>query len=254
MGGKISIIIATFNAGKYLQECLDSIIPQLNGNCALIIIDGGSKDDTVNIIEKNSEFIFYTISEPDQGIYDAWNKGIKASNNDWIMFVGADDRLTSNAIEDYINFIEGTKLNDYDIISSKRVMVDLKGNKISTVGALWQWPRCLSGMPISHPGALHNKSLFQEHGIFNIDYKIAGDFELLLRKGPNLKSAFIDVVTIEVCEGGVSDSYLAIKEYYKVLKNKKFISTATTYRLYLTMYIKYTIKKSFRLFNINIHS
>lgn len=250
----ITIIIATFNADKYLQDCLNSIIPQLNKNIELIIIDGLSKDKTVDIIKKNCEFINFTLSESDKGIYDAWNKGIEAANNEWIMFIGADDRLAPNAIEEYTHFIKNVKLKDYDIISSKREMFDLSGKKISIVGALWEWPSCLYGMPISHPGALHNKYLFQEHGLFNIEYKIAGDYELLLRKGPKLKSAFIDKITIEVCEGGVSDSYLAIKEYYKVLRNKKFISKAKAYRLYVIMYLKYSIKKFFRFFSINIHS
>lgn len=250
----LTIVTATYNAASVLENLINSIIPQKSKEVEFVIIDGNSKDSTLEIIKKYESYIDFWQSEPDKGIYDAWNKGIKVAKGEWIMFIGADDCLTANAISDYLNFIKSIKLDDYDIISSKRVMFDLKGKKIATVGALWEWPSCLSGMPISHPGALHNKFLFQEQGLFNIEYKIAGDYELLLRKGSNLKAAFIDKITIEVCEGGVSDSYLAIKEYYEVLKNKKFISKATAFRLYVTMYIKYSIKKSFRFFSINVHS
>ena len=71
----ISIIIATFNAGKVLQRCLDSLRPQKTEAIELLIIDGGSKDDTLRIIRDNAALVDYYVSEPDKGIYDAWNKG-----------------------------------------------------------------------------------------------------------------------------------------------------------------------------------
>ena len=73
---KISIIIATYNAGNVLQRCLDSIRPQKLDEIELLIIDGNSKDDTMDIINKNSDIVDYWVSEPDRGIYDAWNKGM----------------------------------------------------------------------------------------------------------------------------------------------------------------------------------
>ena len=76
----ISIIIATYNAEKTLQRCLDSIIPQLSDQVELIIIDGGSIDKTSEIVKSNSQYITYYLSEKDDGIYDAWNKGINKAN------------------------------------------------------------------------------------------------------------------------------------------------------------------------------
>ena len=250
---KISIIIATFNAAKTLRCCLDSIVPQLTNETELILVDGGSKDETNAIIDSYGDKIAVHISEPDKGIYDAWNKGVKAAHGDWVMFVGADDRLKDGSIADYIFFINSQK-SSLDLISSKRKMVTMEGKDIYDVGKQWIWPSCLLGMPISHPGALHSKHLFEEVGLYNINYRIAADYELLLRKGKNLRTAFMDEVTIIVSEGGISDSFRAIKEYYNVLRSCPDVTWFKAFSLYINMYIHFTVKRFFKLFGINIHS
>ncbi|WP_277639608.1 glycosyltransferase family 2 protein [Bacteroides graminisolvens] len=250
---KISIIIATWNAGKTLQECLDSIIPQLTKEVELIVIDGNSNDNTMDILNNNRHFISYLISESDYGIYDAWNKGIRVSRGNWLMFIGADDKLLATAITDYLNFISKVE-SSFDIISSKRLMTDIDGKEIRTVGSIWSWPSCLKGMPISHPGALHNRKLFDDVGLYSLNYKIAADYELLLRKGSVLETAFIDKITIVVSEGGVSDSYKAIKEYYKVLKSCSNVSFLKVLMLWLNMSVRYFVKKGLRVLGVNIHS
>ena len=242
---KISIIIATWNAAKTLNRCLDSIVPQLTNETELILVDGGSKDDTNKTIESYGDKIAVHISEPDKGIYDAWNKGVIHAHGDWIMFIGADDRLAQNALVEYLDFINNQNL-EYDLISSKRKMVTMDDKDIYEVGSCWTWPHCLKGMPISHPGALHNRKLFKEIGLYDID--------LLLRKGRNLRTAFLDIVTIIVSEGGISDSFRAIKEYYIVLKRCSELSSAKAYLLYLNMLIRFSVKTMFRKIGINLHS
>ena len=105
---KISIIIATWNAAKTLRTCLDSIVPQLNKDVELILVDGGSKDETNEIIDSYGDKVSVHISEPDKGIYDAWNKGVKVAKGDWVMFVGADDILLPSAIDTYLQTINNT--------------------------------------------------------------------------------------------------------------------------------------------------
>jgi len=89
----ISIIIVTYNASKYLQACLDSITKQSFKNIEVLLIDGASKDSTEEIIKANESYINYWQSEPDNGIYDAMNKGTAHSKGKWILFLGADDIL-----------------------------------------------------------------------------------------------------------------------------------------------------------------
>jgi glycosyltransferase involved in cell wall biosynthesis len=89
----ISIVIVTYNASKYLQACLDSINKQSFKNIEILIIDGASKDSTVEIIKNNEARIDFWLSESDNGIYDAMNKGIRYSKGKWVLFLGADDLL-----------------------------------------------------------------------------------------------------------------------------------------------------------------
>lgn len=254
MSCTISIIIATYNAEKYLQHCLNSIIPQLNEAIELIIIDGDSKDDTVEIIKTNKQYISYFITETDKGIYDAWNKGIKASCGDWIMFLGADDQLMPNALniyQQFINYNLGTL--DIDLLSSRVQMVDENGKTIRIKGWPFQWPHFLKEMTIAHPGALHSKKLFDKYGNYNIDYKIVGDYELLLRAGTSLKSLYLDAITVIMSEGGASDSVKSIKEHYKAVTTTGKYPKCLALINALLVYSKFKIKKLSRIIGLNLY-
>lgn len=252
MKKKISIIIATFNAELYLEQCIKSIIHQKSDLIELIIIDGKSSDKTVDIIKSNEKHIDFWISEPDNGIYDAWNKGIKHANGDWIMFLGADDQLLPQTINTYIDYIQSTN-ETYDLISSKIQMIDMRGKKIRIIGYPFRWPNFLISMHIAHPGALHSKKLFETYGIFDTNFKIVGDYELLLRAGAKLKAGFINKVTVIMREGGVSDSINAIFEAHKARV------TTGKYNYVLSMlntsYIlsKFILKKLARKIGINVY-
>ncbi|MDQ6723714.1 MAG: glycosyltransferase, partial [Thermoproteota archaeon] len=114
---KLSIIVATYNAEKYFERLLRSIACEAIENyhdIEVIVIDGNSKDGTVELIRRYSNCITFWISEPDEGIYDAWNKGLKQSTGDWIMFLGADDYLKANALAAYVSHFE--KLKDRDTV------------------------------------------------------------------------------------------------------------------------------------------
>lgn len=110
---KISIIIATYNADKTLQRCLYSIALQKTEDIELLIIDGKSKDNTLEIIQKNKAIINFWLSETDKGIYDAWNKGIKLARGKWIMFLGADDMLLEGSMAFYLDYLRHEPNLDY---------------------------------------------------------------------------------------------------------------------------------------------
>lgn len=250
---EISIIIATYNAAVTLRNCLNSIINQLTDEVEILIIDGNSNDDTQKIINEYKQYISYFVSEPDKGIYDAWNKGLLKVKGKYVMFIGSDDKLNNNSLAVYLTYLKNHQDMFYDLISSKRQMFDIKGNKVRVVGSIWSWPKCKKSMPISHPGALHSVNIFKKYGVYNINYKIAGDYELLLRCKDGIKTSFIDFISIEVSEGGISDSFNAIKEHYKAVlsicpNDKYYILISDTI---ITM--KFFTKKIFRKFGINIH-
>jgi len=247
----ISIIIATYNAESVLERSIKCVESQLSNSCELIIIDGGSNDCTLSIIDKHKSNISYFSSEPDKGIYDAWNKGILNARNEWIMFIGADDQLRIDTIELYQKFIFDHNNDNFDLISSQRRQFALDGRTIRIAGNQWKWPLCKKGMFITHPGALHNKRIFEKYGLYDIKYKIAGDYELLLRAKNELKTAFIPFITIDVSEGGVSDSFGAIIEQYNAVRGNEISLNVILTILVTTS--KFFIKKFFKKIGINIH-
>jgi glycosyltransferase involved in cell wall biosynthesis len=254
MSKSISIIIATYNADKFLEFCLASIIPQLNDQVELIIIDGDSKDLTVEIIQKYETYVSYWISEQDRGIYDAWNKGIKASNGDWIMFIGADDQLMPDALTIYQQFINyNLGATNIDLISSRVQMIDENSKEIRIKGWPFLWPMFLKEMTIAHPGALHSKKLFEKFGNYNIDYKIVGDYELLLRAGAYLKSLYLDAITVIMSEGGASDSVKSIKEHYKAVTTTGKYPKHLAFLNAILVYLKFKIKKLSRKIGLNLY-
>ena len=96
----ISVIVAVYNGIDTLQQCIDSVAQQSYPAKELIVIDGDSKDGTVELLKANQEKINYWVSEPDSGVYNAWNKGLAQANDDWICFLGADDYFWDNQVLD----------------------------------------------------------------------------------------------------------------------------------------------------------
>lgn len=208
---KITIIIATYNAEKTIERCLQSIVSQKNNAVELCIVDGQSVDKTMQIVQQYQDHIDLVISEKDNGIYDAWNKGIRITSGNWILFLGADDMLTENAISHYLKRTDEVN-NTVDIITFRSEYVTKKGDIIKTFGRNWQWHTARRMMNISHVGTLHNRNLFCNIGTYDTRYKIAADYELLLRKGNKLKSLFFPDIMVKMESGGTSFSKAALKE------------------------------------------
>ena len=213
---KISIIIATYNAQKRLGRCLDSILSQKTDDVELIIIDGGSKDQTRSIIENYKLIVDYSISEKDDGIYHAWNKGVKIAKGDWIMFLGADDCLTPGAIRKIMQYLSSINYDECDYVSAKINYLDEQGQLIKIIGKAWCWMEFRNKMTVAHVGSLHSRMLFNEIGLFDTNYKICADYELLMRKKENLRACFMNEVIASMEFGGVSLSTAAIYETLKI--------------------------------------
>ena len=250
----ISIITATYNAAQYLQHLIDSIKLSKTHEVEFIIIDGNSIDNTLDIIKNNNAFIDYWQSEPDKGIYDAWNKGVLKAKGDWVMFLGADDELLPNALQQYLDILKSVPdIKNYDIISSKVQMIDNTGKLIRIRGWAFEWPLFLKEMTIAHPGALHSKKYFNQYGLFDINYRIVGDYELLLRAGSQLKAFFIDKITVKMREGGMSDSTKAIWEHYQAVIHTKHTTKFNTFLNACLVTFKFKIKKYMRSLGVNIY-
>lgn len=240
----ISIIIATFQAGKCLKACLESIIPQLTEDCELIIIDGGSTDGTNEVITSYGSNISYTISEPDNGIYDAWNKGVKAAKGKWIAFIGADDVLLPNAIQGYLDTITKTKdIDDYDYICAHNEYVDFNGKLLKLLGEEPKWSVMRKRMAPAHVASLHNKkNLFETIGYYDYEhFHICADYELLMRKKNELKYLMIQNHIARMKVGGMSFSMKAIKETRNIRRLHHSVSSVLNMFLFVRDCVAYKL-------------
>lgn len=180
----ISVVIAVFNGAATLQQCLDSVTQQTYARVELIVIDGGSTDGTVDLIRAHARKISYWISEPDRGIYNAWNKALAQATGDWVCFLGADDYLwDAQVLAQMAEKLLLVPLN-IRVAYGQIMLINSSGEELYPVGRPWAQvkSRFRQAMSIPHPGAMHRHSLFEKHGYFDERFRICGDYELLLRE------------------------------------------------------------------------
>ncbi|MGN0384905.1 MAG: glycosyltransferase family 2 protein [Lachnospiraceae bacterium] len=204
-----SIITVCYNAALYLPKTMESVLVQSNPNYEYIIVDGGSKDSTINVIqefEHRFEGKMKWISEKDRGIYDAMNKAITLSEGTYLIFINANDELDPNILNkvqmeiekfDYLpDIIYGDALNSYDYNNQNVKKLKKAWNPI-TVRTLKK------GMGVVHQSMFTKYSLFNEIGTFNIEYTIGADWDFLIRcvKGGKKLYYIPEVVSVFPTDG-----------------------------------------------------
>lgn len=205
----ISIIIAVYNGDKTIQECIDSISQQSYPHKEIIIIDGGSKDGTVNLLKANSEKLNYWISEPDTGIYNAWNKGLAQANGDWICFLGADDFFWNTQVLEQMSEQLATLTSEILVAYGQIMLLNNESKPLYLVGEPWVKvkERFKHKMSIPHQAVMHRDSLFKLYGNFDESFSIVGDYELLLRELKAGNASFIpNIIVTGMRQGGISSN------------------------------------------------
>lgn len=197
----VTVITSSLNDAHNLSLTLQQVSSWGYPNIEYIIVDGGSTDNTIEVVRSYGSLVSHFINEPDAGIYDAWNKGIRIASGEYIAFLGAGDSYVPRGLCKLVDCAEQQPSADY--ISSKVAVRD-GARVISVFGKPWCWKCFRRYMNTAHPGSLHSKRLFHQYGQFDISYKIAGDYEFLLRPGPELQTAFLDEITVNMVAGGIS--------------------------------------------------
>lgn len=207
---KISIITACYNSERYIEDTIKSVLNQKYKDIEYIIVDGNSKDKTIEIIKKYEPLFngrMKWISEKDKGIYDAMNKGLKMATGDYIGLINSDDYIASDEIILKIN----NKIMDTDaevvygnlefIDSAKENMVVRKWKDIEFNDNLIK-----KGWHPAHPTLYIKKEVYKKIGLFSLDYKIAADYDLMLRIFEIYKPrvSFINETFVKMRVGGVS--------------------------------------------------
>lgn len=244
----ISVITAVFNSHEFFEETILSIISQEYENLEYIVIDGGSSDGTIDIIRKYEDQIAYWISEFDDGISDAFNKGVKLSTGDYINFQGAGDLLDSTIVlKEIFNelkgnpvFISGRIKRVREFNSSEIIYISpdytKKGFKPSDL--LWK-------MTLPHQGLFTHKNYFEQFGLFNKKFKYSMDYEHLLRSYKQFPSVlFVGIVSRWRADGLGNNKEFEIYKEYNLIKHVNKIEPAPyLWIVHGVILFKYLIKK-----------
>ena len=208
---KVTIITVSYNSDKTIETTFKSVLEQTYSNIEYIVIDAGSTDNTLNIAKKYSDLISILISERDNGLYYAMNKGIKLSTGNVIGILNSDDFYKNKfVIQKVANEFETKDVNmvygniDYINIDGKIVRFWKSSiYKINSFKTAWHPP---------HPSLFVKKIVYEKYGDFDTDFKIASDFELMLRffEHHSLSSSYLNDTMVTMLLGGVSNTFSGI--------------------------------------------
>ena len=222
----ITVIIAVLNGVTNLQRCIDSVSDQIYPHWEIIVIDGGSSDGTIDILTANSQKIAYWESEADSGIYHAWNKGLSHANGDWICFLGADDYLWGeNVLADFVPHLIRA-YPSHRVVYGNVAVVSGHGETLALIEQPWEKAsrRFFVAMSIPHPGTMHHRAIFDDLGGFDESFRMAGDYDLLLRELRCRAPCYVpDIIQAAWQEGGVTTHFpfllRSVSERRKALNN-----------------------------------
>lgn len=204
---KISIITVAFNAAHTIADTLESVAGQTHSEIEHIVVDGASTDGTLDVVRRHGQRVARLVSEPDHGIYDAMNKGIRLATGDVIGFLNADDMYPDTGVLARVSAVlEREKLDalfgDAEFVSSARPDQPVRryrSERFRPDRIAWGW------MP-AHPTLFLRRRVYERFGMFRTDYRIAGDFELVARMfhGGTLRYRHVPEVLVRMRTGGVS--------------------------------------------------
>lgn len=226
---KISVVTVVFNAQNTIEKCLDSVARQKFNNIEHIVIDGGSTDNTVHIIKKYSNSVHFFVSEPDEGIYDAMNKGIKLATGDIIGTLNADDYLANDEVLNDIAAAFASQ--ETDVLYGDLDFIDPDGNIVRKWrSGAYQYGKFNWGWMPPHPTFYCKRTLFERLGGYRLDYGSAADYELMLRflHANKMSVFYLQKVIVKMYIGGVSNKNLinrvkALRFDLKAMRNNDIL-------------------------------
>lgn len=240
----VTIITVVFNGEKFIEETIQSVINQTYKNIQYIIIDGGSSDGTVELIKKSTDKITYWISEPDRGIYDAMNKGIKIAKGEWLNFLNAGDTFVDNYVLEKI-FSENL-LNVTLIYGDIMVLKENGQTYHHRVSILNDSKSIITGMSVCHQAILYNEKIMH---LYDSSLQLKAEWKHLIEitKNPFFLPYKINFPIVYYRTGGLSAKLLSLNysEAKKVFLEKYGLILYLKYfPLFLWRFMKSNIKKS----------
>lgn len=234
----VSVVTVVWNGEQFLEDAIRSVIEQDYPAIEYIVVDGGSTDGTPDILERHRDRVDVLISEPDEGIYDAMNKGIAVSRGQLVKLLNADDRLlpgsVSAAVRAYLGPDRTGPRHDEDpgpeavVIKSDMEFVDRHGEPLKRIGAR----RAVNPVgAVLHPSWYVDRRLYEKHGLYDTGFRVSADYEMFVRLH-HLGVRFHHCATplVEFRSGGVSQTMTGVFERYDI--NKRYFSRRVAARTF----------------------
>jgi glycosyltransferase involved in cell wall biosynthesis len=272
----ISVIIPTYNAGKTIYKCLSTLLQQSFEDFEILIQDGGSTDNTLELVSSFNDKRIRFLSENDKGVYDAMNKAVSRSKGKWLYFLGSDDTLFSNRIFDIISGSLRESLGevlygDVKLLGNGGVIVGDANGIYRGITPAWE----LIFDNICHQAIFYKSSIFKEDGfMYELKYNVQADHILNIKLASIYSFQYVPIVIANFQHGGMStqimDSYFSkdisniLLEYYgfklidkrfyksknyikneakKLLKTGRLSSGIKGYLIYLLLKMNYNLKE-----------
>ena len=245
---KVSIITVTFNSQETIRQTVQSVLEQTYSDIEYIIIDGASTDGTLSILNEYRKNISRIVTEKDNGIYDALNKGIKLATGDIIGLLHSDDLFSDkDVVADYVNlFKQGVEavyadLHYVDRVNTGKTIRNWKSGLYKPGMFVYGW------MP-PHPTFFVRREVYQKFGLFDLSLKSAADYELMLRfiHRHKIKLSYLPKVTVKMRVGGKSN--VTLKNRFKAnLEDRKAWKMNGLRPAFYTLYLK-PLRKIFQFF------
>ncbi|WP_420767814.1 glycosyltransferase family 2 protein [Pseudomonas sp. NR3] len=204
---KISIITVCYNSVETIRDTIESVLSQQYPDIEYIIVDGASKDGTLELISEYEGRISKVISESDKGIYDAMNKGVQAATGDFVGILNSDDVFAgSDVIHNLVAHLQNNPSADAvyaDLVFVQRKEMDVVTRRYSSSG-FSPW-KVRFGFMIPHPTFYARRELFEKYGSYKLGYRVSADFELMARfMSKGVKMIRHSAVMVKMREGGIS--------------------------------------------------
>ncbi|QPI86681.1 glycosyltransferase [Rhodobacterales bacterium HKCCA1288] len=232
------------NNSKTISDCLNSVRLQTYRNIEHIIIDGGSTDGTLKIVERFLSDRVKVVSEPDFGVYDAMNKGLLLATGDIVCFLNSDDRyIDENVIDEVVSHFSSAgpdivlaDVNFFDPRRPQRIIRKYPAFRFNPSSLKFGW------MP-PHPGFFCRRKIYDKFGSFDVSYKIAGDFDFIARvfSSDRISYSYLNKVAVSMATGGISTSGLKSK----ITLNREVMRACKQNRIrtnWLFLMMKYPLK------------
>ena len=206
----VTVVTPVFNGEQCLQTCIDSVRAQDCPGVEHVIVDGGSRDGTMELVRAAG---LRHVSERDAGIYDAMSKGVRLARGEYVHILNADDRYAGP--QALGRLIAALRAGDHDLVHARARQVRVDGSVVREFGRHVPYRRLLRKMVVAHPTVVVKRAVYERFGAFSTGFRIAGDHEWVLRVWDRLAIAWLPEVLVEMQVGGVSTADANVAHSYR---------------------------------------